>query len=144
MRPNSTSCVHTPMDGSCNDGSLCTFDDLSDGSCQGTPLPCDDSDPCTSDSCNEGTGDCVSVIEEGVPCDDDDPCTLADVCVMEGCRGTPLNCDDGDGCNGVELCAEGECIAANIPACGDGEVASEWQKTATTLTLGWRLLLIFM
>lgn len=69
----------------CSDGLLCTvIDGCQNGECAGLQtMNCDDGDPCTADSCQEGSG-CSSVLTEGLPCDDGDACTEQDQCTAEG------------------------------------------------------------
>ncbi|MBI2989791.1 MAG: hypothetical protein HYY51_01190 [Candidatus Magasanikbacteria bacterium] len=44
----------------CNDGLACTLnDECTAGTCAGSPKVCDDSKPCTTDSCDAATGACV-------------------------------------------------------------------------------------
>lgn len=52
-------CVAIQPSGPCDDGNKCTIGDTwVNGACKGTPVVCDDGDPCTSDSCDPVTG-CV-------------------------------------------------------------------------------------
>ena len=76
-----TGCSHTPAEGACNDGDVCTVDDsCQDGECvSGSQLDCNDDDDCTTDSCDANTG-CKNVaitpccgnseVEDGETCDD--------------------------------------------------------------------------
>jgi len=59
--PTTGSCEHTDNTAPCDDGMLCTINDTcSAGVCvPGPPLPCDDTNQCTADSCNPATGQCV-------------------------------------------------------------------------------------
>jgi len=68
---------------------------------------CDDSDPCTVDTCvpeHEEADEqgCVydTVFAFGKSCDDGDACTFPDICDFEGfCDpGFPVECDDSDPC----------------------------------------------
>ncbi len=98
---------------------------------------CDDGDPCTDDSCVEGTG-CTHKAKN---CDDGDPCTL-DACDASGCKHSPgSTCGDGT-CAGTcgetmvscpadcHKCGDGICSPGEGPAscavdccgsCGDGK-----------------------
>lgn len=59
-------CIHTPVDGSCDDGDLCTERErCADGLCVGTPTDCDDDDPCTLDRCDADLGCIYRAVE---PC----------------------------------------------------------------------------
>src|SRR5439155_862470 len=51
----------------------------------GNPLPCDDGNPCTDDSCDPTAG-CVHTNNTG-PCDDGNPCTTSDTCQSGTCVG---------------------------------------------------------
>lgn len=56
---------------------------------------CNDSNPCTDDSCDAGT--CVNA-ENSNPCDDGDACTTGDVCTGGACvGGPPPECSPGSG-----------------------------------------------
>ncbi len=113
-------CIFTNNTDSCDDGDACTtVDQCNSGSCVGSsPLVCDDTNPCTDDSCDSGSG-CVFVNNTD-PCDDGDACTTVDSCSGGSCVGSgPLACDDGEFCNGVESCDSGTgCIAGSDPCDG--------------------------
>ena len=79
-----------------------------DDDCDGTTdsLPCNDGNPCTTDSC-EGESGCVHAPAPGLGCDDGDDATSGDSCSAEGeCEGEPI------------VCPEGPCVASATP---DGE-----------------------
>lgn len=129
----------------CSDGTACTVGDTcSGGACVGSPLACDDADPCTVDSCNVTLGctyveqadppacltsaQCASVADH-TPCvGDGDPCTL-DGCLEGACR-IGLNqivrqCADGDYCNGDEFCSSVKgCEPAPPLVCDDGDTCN--------------------
>ncbi|GJM26080.1 MAG: hypothetical protein DHS20C16_24950 [Phycisphaerae bacterium] len=118
-----TGCVNTDNTDPCDDGDACTTVDVCDtGACIGSiPLDCDDTNPCTDDSCDSGTG-CVNT-DNFDPCDDGDACTTVDQCDTGSCVGsTPLACDDGDFCNGIESCDSGSGCLPGLDPC-DG---SSW------------------
>ena len=109
-------CEHVALnDVECPDGDLCTVGDQCDlGVCVGAPVVCDDGNPCTDETCDPETGDCVFT-DNLLPCDDADPCTVADGCKEGACVGVPIDCDcltdadcgkleDGDLCNGTLVC----------------------------------------
>ena len=134
----------------CDDGDLCTAGDLCEGGAcvSGDPLVCDDEEPCTEDSCDPDTGDCVFAPLDGELCDDGDACTSDDLCDGGTCGGTAIECvddnpctddacdtetgcvftavddgapcDDEDACTGVDVCIEGVCIGGPGPDCDDG------------------------
>ncbi|MCZ6653687.1 MAG: hypothetical protein O7D91_11755 [Planctomycetota bacterium] len=116
-------CVNTPNDAnSCDDGDLCNGEEVCvGGTCQeGTPLDCDDSNPCTDDDCDPATG-CVNTPNDANSCDDGDLCNGEEVCVGGTCQeGTPLDCDDGLFCNGPETCdPELGCQPGSLPCASD-------------------------
>ncbi len=85
-------CEHSPDDDFCDDYDVCNGIEVCDpasGCLPGTPLDCDDKDPCTIDSC--------------------DP--------IEGCIHTAIDCDDGDPCT-IDECIDGICVHTQIPGCG--------------------------
>ncbi len=108
-------CQHLPMsEGECKDGDVCTVGDhCEEGICLGSLISCDDSNPCTDDSC-DGLGGCQYLHNEA-DCDDGDPCTVADECGAGECAGVGVNCacqndgdceafEDGDLCTGTLVC----------------------------------------
>ena len=108
-------CTHEPLSkGECKDGDSCTVGDHCEGGvCMGSPVQCDDGNPCTDDTC-DGLGGC-SFTDNDADCDDDDPCTVADECSAGECFGYAISCDclvdddcgsldDGDLCNGTLHC----------------------------------------
>ena len=118
----STSSWSGSTGGACNDGDLCTRDDVCDGICRGTPFACDDGDPCTVDLC-DGVGGCVNTVA-------DERCNIGGVCYAAGavkagetcfvCDPTKADdawspadpgasCDDGDTCTSNDSCNSGLC-----------------------------------
>ena len=106
----------------CDDGDACTEGTTClDGQClaeSGTAVDCDDSNPCTADSCDPAAG-CGAVPIDGA-CDDGDPCTQGDACTDGTCGGQPGACpcvatedcalfEDADLCNGTLVCQDGAC-----------------------------------
>ena len=67
----------------CVVGQACSIDLTCTG---GAPLPCDDSNPCTADSCKAGIG-CVHALSSA-PCDDGQSCTSDDLCTGGVCIGS--------------------------------------------------------
>jgi hypothetical protein len=121
--PNSGLCMTKPaLDGTeCQDSSACTTTDYClNGACTGLEDGCDDENPCTQDSCDNGLG-CTSLPLTGIPCDDANACTLNDLCIAGGCQGTAnpscqclhnTDCatyEDGNFCNGTLRCEDGNC-----------------------------------
>ncbi len=99
-------CVNEPADGAdCDDGDACTDGDTCQGAtCAGVArevcchldADCDDQNPCTTDVCNLGGGDCAHLSE---PMD------------MQACDA------DGDGCTVGDACVAGECVAGTEEVC---------------------------
>jgi hypothetical protein len=52
------------------------------------PRTCDDSNPCTDDSCDPATG--CSSTANAAPCDDGSTCTVGDTCQGGACVGDPI------------------------------------------------------
>jgi hypothetical protein len=101
------SCVNAPNNANCDDGAFCngveTCDPTND--CQAGSAPnCDDSVPCTADSCDEGSDSCVNAPDNS-NCTDDDPCTI-DTCTPTGCLSIVI-----PGCGTGACClSTGDCI----------------------------------
>ncbi len=108
-------CQNTPLEqGECGDEDACTIGDhCQAGVCVGTPIDCDDENPCTDDTC-DGLGGCAFAPNTMV-CDDGNPCTVADQCHETQCSGVAVACDcqidadcavleDGNLCNGTLTC----------------------------------------
>ena len=79
----------------CDDFNACTTGDVcNQGTCVGTPINCDDGNPCTNDYCDPELG-CQYSPSSGTPCNDGNPCTIMDTCNNGICQGDPLpDCDD--------------------------------------------------
>ncbi len=95
---------------------------------------CDDQDPCTADSCEEGTG-CLHVPADG-ECEDGDPCTTGDFCSGGVCAtgSEVLDCDDGNPCT-VDSCEPGQgCVHREDPAeaCNDDNPCTQEGCTPET------------
>ena len=111
-------------DGVACSGNPCDFDNFcSGGVCSGSPKDCDDGDPCTADSCDEITGECVN---ESVDCDDSDACTTDSCNAADGtCDNAPgaVDCNDGDACT-TDSCNPADGTCDNAPGavdCGDDD-----------------------
>ena len=110
----------------CDDDDVCTKSDrCTAGVCGGTPVSCDDHEPCNGlEGCDPLTG-CVAGTP--LPCNDGDACNGVETCEPgQGCKfGAPLTCDDGDPCNGVETCdpATG-CEGGTALLCDDGDACN--------------------
>jgi len=104
--------------GACDDGSLCTGDDVCQaGICVGSTISCDDENPCTDDSCHPDTG-CASV-HNSVACDDGDLCTVGDACISGSCgAGEPLSCEPFEECDpsaGCSVVEQTGCFLPTVP-----------------------------
>ncbi len=121
--------VACTIDDDCDDSDVCNGLETCDaGSClAGTPLDCDDSNACTDDSCDPGTG-CANVNNTD-PCDDGDACTENDACSGGSCgAGSAVDCDDsiactddscdsGSGCQNVDNCPVGQLCNLGTGVC---------------------------
>jgi hypothetical protein len=98
MRPVTITPSGPTDDTPCEDGDLCTVNDVyHSGICtSGQTLVCDDQNPTTIDTCDPTQG-CVyfpSATADGAPCDDGNACTISDRYLNGSCLGDPLFCDD--------------------------------------------------
>ncbi len=129
----------------CDDGTVCTQNDACKaGACAGSKVDCDDSNPCTTDSCDTVAG-CKSAANTAA-CEDGNKCTLNDVCKDKACdAGATLDkcddanpcttdscdaavgckhdnnaaqCSDSNACTDKDTCKDGACAGANI-VCDD-------------------------
>jgi hypothetical protein len=132
--PATGTCLRSFASGGCEDGNLCTENDICDGGrcvagtasgvschhagnlcgvgrCFGSfcivDSACDDLNPCTADSCvDPSVGTCVHSSLEGLTCEDDDRCTTGEICTDGTCGGgVPQSCDDGVDCT-VDSCSQ--------------------------------------
>ena len=118
-------CQHTISPGaSCNDGNACTVNDScsASGTCQpGVPRVCDDSQECTTDTCNPASG-CVFTPRTGTCTDDGNTCTN-DVCGGGVCthpaKPDTAPCDDGAFCTVNDACTAGSCTSGGARNCAD-------------------------
>ncbi len=119
-------CVHSANTGACSDGSVCTQADVcASGICQpGPSLPCDDENPCTTDSCDPMAGCQHSPASQA--CDDGDACTQGDQCQGSKCApGKAISCDDGNACTDDVCDPKAGCShGVNASACDDGNACS--------------------
>jgi MYXO-CTERM domain-containing protein len=113
---------------SCSDGNACNGAETCDGNgtCKaGTPLDCNDGNPCTSDACDATMGCTHQNVMMGTSCADGNACNGAETCDGNGtCKaGTPLDCNDGNPCTADSCDAVMGCKHANVmmgTACSDG------------------------
>jgi hypothetical protein len=138
-------CTYEAVEIPCSDGNSCTLNDsCKAGLCvPGAELNCNDSNPCTEDSCDSGlcqhlavAGECsdsnectqgdLCIAGECVPgadadCDDDNLCTTDSCAAATGCIHT-LNsapCDDANPCTTSDQCELGECLGKVVVNCDD-------------------------
>lgn len=132
------------VDADCDDGSVCNGQERCvNGACQpGTPLVCDDGNPCTENSCDPVGGCQHAPVAAGTSCDDGNVCNGQETCDGNGtCQpGTPLVCDDGNPCTANACDPATGCHFPNVvciaPAtCGGGGTAGVCGCPTTTLTV---------
>lgn len=113
-------CSNPPKENgvSCSDVDVCNGNEAcQNGECvAGTPVNCDDSNPCTTDSCGEG-GSCNHIPIVGTV-----ECPGVPVC-GNGILESGEACDDGNLVDGDEC--EGDC---SLPQCGNGIVDSSLEE----------------
>jgi hypothetical protein len=110
----------------CSDNNACTTGEVCDGngtpsSCNGgSPVDCDDDNPCTDDSCDPSTG-CVHASNSS-SCNDGNVCTVGDRCGAGVCNpGTPIDCNDGNECTDDACDPSVGCVHVNnASVCDDG------------------------
>jgi len=98
-------CTHTPKTSgtSCADGNVCNGAETCNagGTCtNGTAPTVDDGNPCTTDSCDPGTGVAHTPVTSGTLCSDGNACNGVEACNGSGTcdPGTPPSVDDGNAC----------------------------------------------
>lgn len=98
-------CMFANNTADCSDGDACTDGDTCvEGACvPGPGLSCDDSNPCTADSCDPTLG-CTFVPDDGATCTDNSVCTEASVCLAGECVVQEVvSCDDNNLCT-IDFC----------------------------------------
>jgi hypothetical protein len=108
----------------CDKIAACTYPLAGNPCCINDINICDDKDPCTIDSCNPDTGQCLYLPNAG-PCSDKDACTTGDVCVAGVCQGKPADCDDKNPCT-MDFCkAKVGCVHEDLDMpCDDKSVCT--------------------
>ena len=122
-------CTHAFNKAPCNgDDNPCTANDRCvDGLCKvGEVTDCDDSKPCTIDSCSVAKGGCVndSKSKDGAQCDaDGSVCSEVDKCDGGVCKpGSLKKCEDGNSCTDDSCDKLKGCLfAPNADPCSDGK-----------------------
>ena len=147
-------CANTANAASCSDGDKCTVGDVcANAACKpGNAKVCDDTNPCTTDACDGGSGNCQAAANS-LACEDGNKCTLLDTCGGGACKpGTlkacadntvctddscsPLSgscesvnntkaCDDGSKCTNNDICAAGKCTAGTAIICNDNKLCTD-------------------
>jgi len=125
------SCGMCNVDGDCDDDNVCNgLETCVDNDCQlGTPLDCDDGNPCTDNNCDPITG-CDNPFNTD-PCDDLNPCTKDDVCSSGACSGTAYSCDDSDVCTDDACNGDGTCTHTNNTASCDDSNPCTYDDTCS-------------
>ena len=125
---NTGVCLYANAAGPCEDGNLCTVGDAcATGKCaSGSPIACNDNNPCTNDACATTTGKCSFVPASGAACTDGNNCTLGDVCTAGTCAGPKVvPCDDANVCTTDTCTTAGVCQHANNTlVCDDGNACT--------------------
>ena len=126
MCDTQSGCVHEHNSLPCEDGDVCTVNDLcAESECEpGQSLTCNDANQCTKDSCAPATGCFFQNIDGG--CDDGNSCTTQDTCIDGKCVGTgSLECDDSNPCTKDICLPMGGCAHENIDAsCSDEDACT--------------------
>lgn len=125
---DSKTCSNTPKDCSTN-GGVCN---PADGACVEcvTAADCDDSDACTTDTCDSnGCTNATITCDSGV-CDStlgcveclaDSDCATGEVCntTSHTCEAAPVPCTDDSDCDAGEVCSNGACVPETPTGCTD-------------------------
>jgi subtilisin-like proprotein convertase family protein len=129
----------------CNDDRFCTQGETClGGACQGgAPNPCNDGNPCTADSCDVPSDQCVNDVAgaSGLPCDDNAYCTVGEACSGGSCvGGNPRDCADVNPCT-ADSCNEvsDQCTHAAVPegtACNDQQFCTLGEACAAGACVG--------
>jgi hypothetical protein len=115
----------------CDDQNLCTSDSFCvSGVCKGfNEKKCNDTEDCTSDSCDKTTGECIYIKKpDSTLCSDLDICTEGETCsegvckngnFIENCCYDPVMCEDNDPCtdNTCDMQSH-KCVFNKIEPCG--------------------------
>lgn len=114
--------IEIDVEVTCSDGVFCNgVEQFVNGACAKGKAPCDDGEPCTTDTCDEDTGRCTHATTAGscaacvMDCTPD--CTGKD-CGDDGCGGTCGACADGKACvPAAGKCAEVSACDHDVPTC---------------------------
>ena len=133
----SASCSFVPLEGSCDDGLVCTLDDTCDGAgncVSGTPAPagseCFAEDLCLGAGACDSQGACDLGAAIPVSCEQESTTCASFSCDPDsgGCVLSPtyagVDCDDGDGCTLEDACdGQGACVG-EAKSCDDDVACS--------------------
>jgi hypothetical protein len=108
----------TPLN--CDDTNACTTDTCDSVlGCQHAPITCNDSNSCTTDTCSPATG-CVFT---PISCDDSNACTT-DLCdPATGCTHTAISCDDSNACT-TDTCSPATGCVHTAISCDDSNACT--------------------
>jgi len=122
--------------GAACDAGSCGFDGCVD--CGACP---DDGNPCTVESCVDGT--CRKTpAADGTGCDDGNACTRTDRCVAGVCTGgNPVTCEAQDACHVAGRCDPATGVCTNPPAadgtgCDDGDACTRTDRCVAGVCTG--------
>jgi hypothetical protein len=140
--PETGACIKPSTLAACNDGTLCTSRDQCqvDAGCAGSPVNCDDGNPCTSNQCAPSTG-CTYPNIPG-SCDDGNSCTSNDVCTNGVCQGVGVVCPVNNPCQSGTCSSDGGCTYANVndgTSCNDGNACTVTDQCRSGVCLGTAL-----
>ncbi|MEK6799273.1 MAG: hypothetical protein AABZ12_09935, partial [Planctomycetota bacterium] len=116
------------VDADCADGNVCNgVETCPAGTCvPGTALTCNDSNPCTDDTCNTTTG-CVYTNDDTNSCSDGNACNGAETCSLGACvPGTALTCNDSNPCTDDTCSPATGCVYTNddTNVCADANLCN--------------------
>jgi len=130
--PAAGGCSHNNNTAVCEDGDVCTMDDICvKGTCVATgKKDCGEAPACNAYVCDPVVG-CKKVATAGM-CEDGNPCTVNDKCQAGTCvAGPEKNCDDFNACTAdtKDLADPGCCVhlAAEV-TCNDGDACTINEK----------------
>ena len=125
-------CKHAANTNACDaDNNACTVNDTckSKVCVPGPAKLCNDNEPCTADSCNKATGQCVNKPSVNKLCNDDNACTVDDKCgkdegtgLFTCLAGSPKVCNDGNPCTNDACDSKTGCT---VKAKGDGALCND-------------------
>ena len=122
----STTIVSNPFPPiNCDDSDACTTDSCNPATdaCDHVAIVCNDGNTCTDDSCDGPSGTntgCAYVPADGNPCTDSSVCTTGEHCSGGACVSAPVDCNDGNSCTQDLPCDPvNGCIYVNLTGACD-------------------------